>query len=292
MHIKFLNGTKFSGDWRNFNRALWHPLFVAQVLGMSGVILVLNPYDRFMPEAMIPRGLIVSSSIVMFLLVSIFLMSQSKRWPIFSPTYSVIVLAVLVASLWGVSASVFMGGQALGLAEWLQLLAFNTVYCTLGEIFLASFLLARIAEESGMRAFSNVKNAGGARQTLHAVTEVPPSVSNPVSERPKWLEVLGQKLATDEIWHLKSEEHYVAVRLRDDRSLLLRGRLIDAIAQLPTEAGMQVHRSHWIACDALAGLRCTRDGCRLRLHGGQEVPIARNRLPEVRPWAKALLQEV
>jgi hypothetical protein len=45
MHIALLNGSEFKNDWRDFLRAIWHPYFVALVLGMTGLILVLHPYD-------------------------------------------------------------------------------------------------------------------------------------------------------------------------------------------------------------------------------------------------------
>jgi DNA-binding LytR/AlgR family response regulator len=86
--------------------------------------------------------------------------------------------------------------------------------------------------------------------------------------------------------HLKAEEHYVAVTLREGRSLLLRGRLADAIAQLPLDQGMQVHRSHWVARAALAQVFRAQTGWRLRLDSGLEVPIARNRSADVRAWVE------
>lgn len=290
MYIVFLNGSKFSGNSRDLIHALWHPLFVALVLGMTGVILLVRPYDHFMPEGVMIRALIICSSILVYMLTSLFLMSQSRRCPIFTKSFAVLLASVFVTSFWGVSVSVLTGGQALGVAEWTQLLAFNTLFCTVGEIFLATFLLERIVHESKLKLrpiMTYVSQEDGSV----ALPEVLRPAPEPEPEQPRWVELLGQNLEVAEVWHLKAEEHYVAINLRDGRSLLLRGRLADAIAQLPEGIGMQVHRSHWIACAALADVRCTREGCNLLLHSGAEVPVARNRKAEVRPWAEALLQK-
>lgn len=286
MYIVFLNGSKFRGSSRDLIHALWHPLFVALVLGMTGVILLVRPYDNFMPEGVMIRTLIICSSILVYMLTSLFLMSQSRRCPIFTKSFAVLLAAVFVTSFWGVSISVATGGQALGVTEWMQLLAFNTLFCTVGEIFLATFLLERIMLESKMKLrpiMAYVSQEDGSVALPEAMK------SAPEPEQPRWVELLGQNLEVAEVWHLKAEEHYVGVNLRDGRSLLLRGRLADAIAQLPQGIGMQVHRSHWVAGAALSDVRCTRESCNLRLHSGAEVPVARNRKAEVRPWAEALL---
>lgn len=288
MHIVFLNGNRFTGRMRDVLRALWHPLFVALVLGMTGIIMLLHPYDDFMPDAVMPQTLILCSSIVVFLAASLAVMSQSQRWPILAHSFPLLIVAVVVASFWGVSLSALMGGQALGVKEWAQLLAFNTLFCTVGEVFLSTFLLKRIVVDTREMAHPvsiyMASEDGGMR-----VSEAS-DVATTTDDAPQWVELLGQRVAIDDVWHLKAEEHYVAVGLQGGRSLLLRGRLTDAIAQLPEGTGMQVHRSHWVASTALAAVRCVRTGCYLRLHGGAEVPVARNRKAEVKPWAMALLQ--
>ena len=288
MHIVFLNGDKFRGSTRDLLRALWHPLFVALVLGMTGIILALRPYDQFMPEGVMIRTLIICSCIVIYLTTSVLLMSQSHRLPILALTFPVLVSAVIVTSFWGVSVSVMAGGQALGVVDWAQLLVFNTIFCTIGEIFLTTFLLKRIVVETRDKGHPIVNYITSEDGGL-AVSEPVEDETTPHAP-PLWVELLGQRVAVDDVWHLKAEEHYVAVALQDGRSMLLRGRLADAISQLPEEHGMQVHRSHWVARAALAGVRCVRTGCHLRLHGGAEVPVARNRKAEVKPWAMALLQ--
>ncbi len=70
------------------------------------------------------------------------------------------------------------------------------------------------------------------------------------------------------------EDHYVRVHSAErDEMLLL--RLSDAIKEMEPMEGMQVHRSWWVARDAI--LTSKRDGrnLRLSLSGGLEVPVSR-----------------
>ncbi|WP_022704634.1 LytTR family DNA-binding domain-containing protein [Pseudorhodobacter ferrugineus] len=289
MHIIFLNGSEFRGSWREFTRALWHPLFILLVLGMTAVIFLVRPYDHILPEEVILRTLIVASAVVVFLAFAIFCLYRCARTRTRTYGVAVIVPANIVTSVWAVNLSVFAGGHALGAMGWVQLIAFNFVFCLVGELILASFLLRRIALETGLRAhpiavFSQSLQPA-AKQAI--VSDRPEPATPP---RPQQLEILGQPVALDQIWHLKAEEHYVLLSLRDGSSLLLRGRLADAIAQVPIETGLQVHRSHWVARSALADLDRKRDGWRLRLQNGADVPVARNRQTEVRSWVEAALQ--
>jgi len=82
------------------------------------------------------------------------------------------------------------------------------------------------------------------------------------------------------ILFLKSELHYLQV-VTERGSALILYNLGDAIAQLPPESGLSVHRSYWVALDAVDELvRQGRQG-ELRLCDGQTVPVSRNRLKEV-----------
>ena len=78
----------------------------------------------------------------------------------------------------------------------------------------------------------------------------------------------------DNILALGVEDHYVRVHAPDRNEMLLM-RLGDAIAEMEGVDGMQVHRSWWVARDAL--ITAKRDGrnWRLMLSSGLEVPVAR-----------------
>lgn len=81
--------------------------------------------------------------------------------------------------------------------------------------------------------------------------------------------------------HLSMQDHYVDVVTDRGRSLLLL-RLADAMRETEGIAGVQIHRSHWVACDAVTrALR--RDGkVLLEMRDGTQLPVSRSFLPAVR----------
>ncbi len=80
---------------------------------------------------------------------------------------------------------------------------------------------------------------------------------------------------------LSVQDHYVEVVTTRGRDLVLM-RLSDAIAEAEGVAGLQVHRSHWVAIDQVRGARRQGDGAVLTLSDGREVPVSRARLRAVR----------
>jgi len=82
------------------------------------------------------------------------------------------------------------------------------------------------------------------------------------------------------ILFLKSELHYLQVVTNQGSGLILYN-LSDAIAQLPVESGLAVHRSYWVAIDAIDELsRSGRQG-KLTIRNGQTIPVSRNKLKAV-----------
>jgi len=88
--------------------------------------------------------------------------------------------------------------------------------------------------------------------------------------------------------HIAAEEHYVRV-VTTERTRFFRGRLGDVETQLPARIGLRVHRSHWVAGRAVAGLRRDLSGWVVVLESGTEVPVARSRQAVVRRWVEAVL---
>lgn len=80
---------------------------------------------------------------------------------------------------------------------------------------------------------------------------------------------------------LKAEDHYLRAYAPGREELFLM-RLRDAVTMLPVDAGIQVHRSWWVARDAVTAV--ARDGrsATLTLSNGTEVPVARDRMAAIR----------
>ncbi len=82
----------------------------------------------------------------------------------------------------------------------------------------------------------------------------------------------------EELLALEMEDHYVRVHTALGSDLVLM-RMRDAVAELDALEGAQVHRSWWVARDAVTG--STKDGrnVRLVLKGGLEAPVSRTNAP-------------
>lgn len=115
------------------------------------------------------------------------------------------------------------------------------------------------------------------RRNLETPT-IPPAAFTPQPPR------LLARLSLDKrgtLISLSVQDHYVKVVTTRGREMLLM-RLSDAIAETEGCAGLQVHRSHWVALDQVQAAR--RDGARgtLTMTGGGEIPFSRSFLPAVK----------
>jgi hypothetical protein len=79
---------------------------------------------------------------------------------------------------------------------------------------------------------------------------------------------------------LSVQDHYVDVVTSKGREMLLL-RLSDAIRETG-DAGLQVHRSHWVARDQVRAARRQGDGAVLTMANGLEIPVSRSYLAQVR----------
>lgn len=70
-------------------------------------------------------------------------------------------------------------------------------------------------------------------------------------------------------------DHYVDVRTSAGQGSLLM-RFGDAMAEAEPAVGAQVHRSHWVAWEAVRAVEREGDKVYLRLNEGQRVPVSKN----------------
>ncbi|HEY0648302.1 LytTR family DNA-binding domain-containing protein [Phenylobacterium sp.] len=91
---------------------------------------------------------------------------------------------------------------------------------------------------------------------------------------PKFLERLPLKLRGAEVWAVEAEDHYLRLHTSKGQDLILL-RLADAVTELEGIEGAQVHRSWWVARDAIADARRGDGRATLTLKDGSEVPVSR-----------------
>ena len=86
---------------------------------------------------------------------------------------------------------------------------------------------------------------------------------------------------------LEMEDHYVRVHT-DRGSALVLMRLGDAVAETAPVRGSQVHRSWWVANDAVEGFQRTGRTARLLLSNGAAVPVSQRHLKTASDMAARL----
>ncbi|WP_114966022.1 LytTR family DNA-binding domain-containing protein [Alkalilacustris brevis] len=80
---------------------------------------------------------------------------------------------------------------------------------------------------------------------------------------------------------LTAQDHYVEVVTENGAELVLMP-LRDAIRLSGGQPGLRVHRSHWVALDAVTDARRRGDGAVLTLTNGLEIPVSRGHMGAVR----------
>ncbi|MCG8440795.1 MAG: LytTR family transcriptional regulator DNA-binding domain-containing protein [Caulobacterales bacterium] len=97
---------------------------------------------------------------------------------------------------------------------------------------------------------------------------------------------LPAKLQRARLFAVTAEDHYVRVYTDQGDDLILM-RLADAVDALARLDGMQVHRSWWVARDAVRGVDRRNGRMTLTLENGVRAPVSRTYAPRLRAaeWA-------
>lgn len=97
----------------------------------------------------------------------------------------------------------------------------------------------------------------------------------------RFLDRLPPKLRGAEVWAVESEDHYLRLHTSKGQDLILM-RLSDAVDELAGIEGAQVHRSWWVAREAIVDARRGEGRATLTLKDGCEVPVSRTYARELR----------
>lgn len=147
-------------------------------------------------------------------------------------------------------------GTSWAQGRWLPVAALPEVAWQVFLISVGSSLLAVVSS----------RNAANAAAAARAAMTAPGP--------PKFLERLPLKLRGAEVWAVEAEDHYLRLHTSKGQDLILM-RLSDAIAELDGIEGAQVHRSWWVARDAIADAVRGDGRATLTLKDGSEVPVSR-----------------
>lgn len=204
---------------------------------------------------------------------------------------AMVLVSVLVVAVASSYTDMEFNRQAL-----LQHLPYNIVLSYAFETLLFVFVLPHVDASLKLGLYRRGSGRSGlplqAEETAAQIKQAdsgpaadaePEAPSDAAASRPVVLS--GKTFALEELRYAKSEEHYLRIATRSGQQTL-RGRLGDLIAQMPEGAGIQPHRSWWVARTAVAGLKRGSQGDVLLLEEGIRVPVARGRRAQVREIAR------
>ena len=122
-----------------------------------------------------------------------------------------------------------------------------------------------------------VPQAAAEPDDVAATTDAPESAD--VEEAIQSLETPGLLLASQppvrgDLLAAEAQEHYVKLKATEQGGMALY-RFGDAVRDLRRYKGMQVHRSHWVADEAVLAVIGKRGAMKLELTSGEIVPVSR-----------------
>ena len=250
---------------RELQRNFFAPRFWVMIIATSLLLGLIGPfgtYDslplpgRFAYWTAIVLATYFASGATVFLLVRL-VWPRSNRHTLHYMVAGAVSGVPIAAVVSVINAAVFGTGPGKGIA-FLPLLGYSAV---IGAV--VSTLIAVFTEQFERLAMASAT-----------------PVDQALAKHPRIVERLppGERGALS---HMSMQDHYVEVRTARGGGLVLM-RFADAIAETAGTTGLQIHRSHWVALDAVEkGMRC-EGKLYLRLADGTELPVSRSFQPAVR----------
>jgi DNA-binding LytR/AlgR family response regulator len=194
--------------------------------------------------------------------------------------------------LWGVTVSYFFFGKiARPQRLWVRVLI-STLVISIPYSFVVAYATARV-RGSRFESLQDIAEVFGATIFISTVMIIinvlvarqAGATTSASSQPPKFLERLPLKLRGAEVWAVEAEDHYLRLHTSKGQDLILM-RLSDAIDELEGIEGAQVHRSWWVAREAITEAVRGDGRATLTLKDGAEVPVSRTyaRLLRERNW--------
>ena len=230
------------------------------------------------------RGLVIAAAFGAFLAISGAF--GTGRIPLAGRlAYWIFLLAL--GTLWGVLASRRVFGKGADAPLWRSILVSSLLISApgIGVVWLTNTLLTGVRPGLGATVglFLIVLVISIAVTTLNVlVSRARRSVATiEAPAPPRFLERLPLKLRGAEVWAVEAEDHYLRLHTSRGQDLILM-RLADAVSELEGIEGAQVHRSWWVARDAIADARRGDGRASLTLKDGSQVPVSRTYAKELR----------
>jgi hypothetical protein len=98
-------------------------------------------------------------------------------------------------------------------------------------------------------------------------------ITVPCESRPAFLERAPATVSLADVIAVKAEQHYIRI-ITATRSYLVLHRFSDALCELPSNAGLQLHRSWWVRRNAIQRVRQSSRRMAVILQTGEEIPVS------------------
>jgi len=263
-----VSDTPLQSALRELQRLLSGPRLWAALGGASLLFGLVGPFGTFDALAPLPRlaywtAIVVATYLAgvstVYIVMAVFFRQRVPGLPAYAAAGAAagVPVAAVVIGL----NTALSGWQGFGDAARL------TLYC--------------IAISAAVSTLVALFSMPASRNASVGQVATPESVASaPDHQRPAILDRLPLNLR-GRLAYLSMQDHYVEVHT-DKGSTLVLMRLADAIAETRGLAGLRIHRSHWVAIDAVKS-SVRRDGrLALTMSDGVELPVSRPYLADVR----------
>jgi len=271
-----VNSTLLHSTLREMQALFASPRFWGALVAVSAILGVAGPFGTFQELAPLPR----------------FAYWLALALATFSVGY--LTMRLTLAAVFGAAGSrpvrSVVAGTVAGIPITAMVVLFNrslfggplpSAAAAAGLFLNCSLISAAISFLIAMG-----RNPQGAAVTAPAAAAPPrgsaqsPQPSPPQPTRPPLLDRLPHA-ARGKLLYLSMQDHYVEVHT-DKGSTLILMRLADAIREVGDTPGVQVHRSHWVALDAVIGSRRKDGKLFLNLSDDATLPVSRSCIDAVR----------
>ncbi|WP_292023548.1 LytTR family DNA-binding domain-containing protein [Maritimibacter sp. UBA3975] len=247
------------------------------ILAMSAGAAVTGPFGTFSDLTLLERLVywpagIAGAALSVIAAVGIAMARLPDNWhPVFRIAIGAFAAGPLAAALL-LGLDITFRGEALTAYN----IGFRWVF-----VFLIGFPIAVVE--------TYVRPATLARHRAAALAEVEGAAAEPepiaptdepdAPEPPLFLRNLDVDDARNLI-RIETQDHYLDVVTSAGEHRILK-RMSDAIAELNGFPGLQIHRSHWVALDAVERLEREGRKARVVLKNGDTIPVSRPNIPVV-----------
>ena len=247
-----MNDRQPQSTLREWRHQMTHPKALCVFVGVAVVLAIMGPFGSDALLRPLPRFaywllIVVSTYSAGYLVNAFFTDWLSQKLP----RYGVIAACAIGTGIAVSLIIALLNGWTLG--YWLS---FDDAPIFFGNVFVIAVVIAVVFEV--VSANHETENS------------LPPAI----------LDRLPFALRAPLI-ALSVEDHYVRVHTTRGNEMILM-RLSDAMREVGTTNGLQVHRSHWVATDAIKSVQRKGDGAVLTLSNEIEIPVSRSNMPAIK----------